>query len=218
MIDMDRASGAASALTRRATFIRHGESMANIGQWDGGFAEIPLTNLGEKQSEILAAKWPAAPDLIVVSPYLRTQQTAAPTIARFPDVPVETWPIHEFTFWDPAYWGSDSAEDTFEMVERFWRRADPDFRHAEGTENFRDLLGRTEAALAKLAARDDAQHVLLFTHGHFMQALRHTLFYPEWTPREKMANFRAYDDAHRVKNTETMNVELTNGEWRLLKT
>jgi len=215
MIDMDRASGAASAVTRRATFIRHGESMANIGQWDGGFAEIPLTNLGERQSEILAGKWDFTPDLIVVSPYLRTQQTAAPTIARFPDVPVETWPIHEFTFWDPAYWDA-GPDDTFEMVERFWRKADPDYRHAKETETFRDLLGRTEAALARLAARPE-KRVLLFTHGHFMQALRHTLFYPEWTPHEKMANFRAYDDVHRVRNTETMNVELANGEWRFLK-
>lgn len=213
MIELDRATGAA---TRRATFIRHGESMANIGQWDGGFAEIPLTNLGEKQAETIADKWDFTPDLIVVSPYLRTQQTAAPTISRFPSVTVETWPIHEFTFWDPAYWNA-GPDETYEMVERFWRDADPDYRHAEGTESFRDLLQRTEAALARLADRPGLDRVLLFTHGHFMQALRHTLFFPEWTPREKMANFRSYDDAHRVKNTETIDVELNDGEWRLLK-
>lgn len=212
MTETDRA---VSTAVRRATFIRHGESMANIGQWDGGFAEIPLTNLGEKQAEILAGTWDFTPDLIVVSPYLRTQQTAAPTIARFPDVPVETWPIHEFTFWDPAYWGA-SPDATFEMIERFWRDADPDYRHDPRTESFRDLLNRTENALAQVAARPELDRVLLFTHGHFMQALRHTLYWPEWSAREKMANFRAYDDAHRVKNTQTISTELKDGGWRIL--
>ena len=32
------------------------------------------------------------------------QQTAAPTIARFPGVPVEVWPIEEFTYLQPARW------------------------------------------------------------------------------------------------------------------
>jgi hypothetical protein len=32
----------------------------------------------------------------------RTRQTAAPTIARFPDAPVKTWPIEEFTYLQPA--------------------------------------------------------------------------------------------------------------------
>jgi probable phosphoglycerate mutase len=204
------------AAVRRATFIRHGESMANIGQWDGGFAEIPLTDLGEKQAERLASAWDFTPDLIVVSPYLRTQQTAEPTIARFSRVPVETWPIHEFTFWDPSFWSASSAEDTFEMVERFWRDADPDYRHAQGTESFRDLLTRTEQALLKLELRRDAERVLLFTHGHFIQALRHTLLWPEWTAREKMTNFRAFDEAHRVRNTDTFHVERKENGWRLL--
>lgn len=212
MIETDRA---VSAAVRRATFIRHGESMANIGQWDGGFAEIPLTNVGEEQAETLAAKWTFTPDLIVVSPYLRTQQTAAPTIARFPEVPVETWPVHEFTFWDPAYWNA-SPDDTFEMIERFWRNADPDFRHDPNTESFGDLLGRTESALAEVAKRTELQRVLIFTHGHFMQALRHTLMWPEWNARQKMANFRSYDDAHRVRNTETITTALTHEGWRIV--
>jgi hypothetical protein len=37
----------------------------------------------------------------VTSPHLRTQQTTAPTIERFPDVPVEVWPIEEFTYLQP---------------------------------------------------------------------------------------------------------------------
>jgi len=34
---------------------------------------------------------------------LRSQQTAAPLIARYPDVPVEQWPIQEFTYLSPEH-------------------------------------------------------------------------------------------------------------------
>lgn len=46
----------------------------------------------------MAARWTETPDLFVTSPYLRTQQTTAATIERFQNVPVEAWPIQEFTY------------------------------------------------------------------------------------------------------------------------
>jgi len=57
--------------------------------------------------------------------------------------------------------------------------------------------------------------VLLFSHGHFMQAMRHSLLHPEWNAMQKMQTFREYDDAYKVKNTELMGVELKDGKWRL---
>ena len=77
----------------RATFIRHGQSTGNAGLPSPDLASIALTELGHAQAHAVAAAWIETPALIVTSPYLRTQQTAAPTIARFPDVPVEVWPI-----------------------------------------------------------------------------------------------------------------------------
>lgn len=207
---------------RVAIFIRHGQSLANIGQWRGGFAEVPLTPLGEEQAQVLADSWDVTPCRIMVSPYLRTRQTAAPTIARFPDVPVEYWDIHEFTYWNPAFWGESRPEDDIEEVARYWRVADPDYRHgaevdgARG-ETFRELLQRTEDTLKNLEAIDCDAPIFLFTHGHFMQALRHTLKWPHWSPAEKMANFHAYDEQYRVLNTELMRVEWDEQQkWRLV--
>jgi len=209
-----------SSKTKQAIFIRHGQSRQNVGDWNGGFAEIPLTAVGEEQARALAETWDFTPSLIVVSPYLRTQQTAAPTIARFPDVPVETWEIHEFTFWDRAHWGDVMPDESFEDVARFWRVADPEYRHkgsadTAGAESFGDLLRRTEVALERLSAMEFNAPVLLFTHGHFMQALRHTLLFPHWTAEQKMMNFVAYDEANKVLNTELITVEFEEGKWRL---
>tara|TARA_R110000823_G_scaffold128520_4_gene256280 strand:- start:754 stop:951 length:198 start_codon:yes stop_codon:yes gene_type:complete len=53
-----------------------------------------------------------SPALIVTSPYTQTRQTAAPTIARFPEVSVEIWPIEEFTYLKPACWSGKHGTGT----------------------------------------------------------------------------------------------------------
>jgi len=166
----------------KAIFIRHGQSCANVGIWDGEFSQIPLTKLGLEQVQVLANSWDFAPDRIIVSPYLRTEQTAAATIARFPDVPVERWPVHEFTYWDRQYWGGTTPEDDREGVARFWRICDPEHRFSatevgETAESFADLLLRGEVMFDRLAKFPRGERILVFTHGHFMQALRHVLLF-----------------------------------------
>src|SRR3546814_4094184 len=66
----------------RAIFIRHGESTGNAGVPCHDLAAIELTERGHEQARQVAASWTQAPALIVTSPYTRTRQTAAPTIAR----------------------------------------------------------------------------------------------------------------------------------------
>jgi broad specificity phosphatase PhoE len=70
-------------------FIRHGQSIANAGQVTEGTASVPLTALGHQQALAVSTLITTAPDLIVVTPYLRTQQTAVPTLEKFPDVGLE---------------------------------------------------------------------------------------------------------------------------------
>src|SRR3546814_10538575 len=105
-------------------------------------ATIALTERGHEQARAVAASWTQAPALIVTSPYTRTRQTAAPTIARFPDAPVETWPIEEFTYLQPARWNGTRSAERMPHLERYWSAADPDYCDGEGAESFRALLGR----------------------------------------------------------------------------
>jgi broad specificity phosphatase PhoE len=197
-----------------AIFIRHGQSTANAGEWNQPFAQIPLTPLGQHQAEVLAGRWEFVPSLIVVSPFLRTQQTAAPTIARFPRVPVETWPIQEFTYWDIAHWDGSAPEIETEDVERFWRVGDPAVRRGE-SESFGELLGRAEAALKRLQTLAVKAPVLLFTHGHFIQAVRHVVMFPHWTAEEKMLHFRGFDDRTKVQNTQLVTAKFDGSAWSI---
>ena len=72
----------------RAVFVRHGQSTGNAGLPCHDLASIELTELGWSQARQVAGGCKERPSMIVTSPYLRTQQTAAPTIERFPDLPV----------------------------------------------------------------------------------------------------------------------------------
>jgi broad specificity phosphatase PhoE len=204
-----------STKTIEAIFIRHGQSAANVALWKDDFAEIPLTELGWEQARSLAARWEFVPSRIVISSFLRARQTAESTIARFPDVPVETWPIHEFTYWDMANWSGSMPEVEQEEVERFWRVADPTHSHGGTAESFGALLGRTREALLRLQRMDVDGPVLLFTHGHFMQALRHDLNHPGWSDEQKMAVFRATDERFKVLNTEMITLKFDGSRWRL---
>src|SRR5882757_2285534 len=87
---------------REVWFIRHSESVANAGARTREAPTYPLSELGSRQAEQLAAALNAEPDLIVVSPYVRARQTAEPTIRRFPNTRVEEWPVHEVQYLAPA--------------------------------------------------------------------------------------------------------------------
>src|SRR3546814_20063396 len=86
----------------RAIFIRHGENTGNAGVPCHDLATIALSERGHEQARAVAESWTQAPAPIVPSPYTRTRQPAAPTMARFPCVPVEVWPIEDSTYFQPA--------------------------------------------------------------------------------------------------------------------
>ncbi len=197
-----------------AVFVRHGQSTANAGEWDQDFAQIALTELGWKQARALADQWTFTPSLIAVSPFLRARQTAEPTMARFPDVPVEVWDIYEFTHWDKQHWGGSAPEIEPEEVAKFFRVADPTFRRG-GAETFGELLGRAEAALKQLERLHVDAPVMLFSHGHFMQAVRQTVMFPEWTAGEKMLAFREFDERTKVQNTQQIWAKFDGVRWTI---
>jgi broad specificity phosphatase PhoE len=199
----------------KAIFIRHGQSTANVGEPTKDFAQVPLTELGREQARALAARWDFTPSLIAASPFLRTQQTAQPTITRFPEVPVETWPVYEFTFWDPAHWSGSEPKDMMHEVDRYWHEADPEVRFGGGAESFAMLMGRAAETFRRLETLNVDAPVMVFTHGHFIQALRLTVLRPEWNVRRKMQEFRAFDEARWVQNTEPVPAEFDGARWKI---
>lgn len=197
----------------RAVFIRHGQSTGNAGIPCTNLATIELTEKGWNQARDVAASWDARPTLIVTSPYLRTQQTAAPTIERFPDVAVEVWPIEEFTYLQPSRWNGTLAADRAPHLERYWGEADPAYCDGEGAESFGALLGRAEAALARLAALPSSSLAFVFSHGQFIQAVRAVVTEPELDDQAKMRRFWRSGEPPVIGNAELILFERTDGRW-----
>jgi broad specificity phosphatase PhoE len=155
----------------RVQVFRHGQSLSNAGGRTDDPGLIPLTQLGEAQSRALAQSLAPAPDLLVVSPYLRAVETARPIRERFPQVKVEIWPIQEFTYLAPAACVGTSRTERQPWINAYWSALDPESIDGPDAENFRSLLARATAFLARLAEMEVA-HVVAITHGQFMQATR----------------------------------------------
>ena len=157
----------------RILLIRHGESEGNIDKRaETTPAQIPLTEKGREQARQVALKVDFKPDLIITSPYIRTQQTAEPMIQMYPDVPVEIWEVQEFTFLDAGKCKGTTIADRRPMVNAYFQRADPDYHHALGCDSFNDFVNRSVAFLKKIETCKD-KNVVVFTHSQFIILTRY---------------------------------------------
>jgi broad specificity phosphatase PhoE len=142
-------------------FIRHGESMAQIGRWDSGNAECPLSPLGVRQAQAMAedlAKLPV--ERVLVSPYLRARQTAE-NGSRLIELEHRVVPgLREREV------GIDWKRWHYDPVLKP-RLDEWDFRPPEG-ESIRDSALR---AARTLAEHDVDAHTIVFAHGRILAGL-----------------------------------------------
>jgi probable phosphoglycerate mutase len=207
---------AAPTLTTRILLIRHGQSVANAGGIPPDHITNPLTKLGHAQAKALAEGFACEPTLFLVSPFLRARQTAEPLLQRFPTVPVEEWPIYEFTLLEPTrHKGTNEAQQA-PHIQEYWERSDPAYLSGPGAESFTMFLDRARDAICRLAEMDRGGCIAVFTHGLFMQAIRLLLLFPDATDAELMANFRRFHFMNFIENTESLEFEASEGRIWLI--
>ena len=200
-------------------FIRHGESLSNSGGMTAIYEEIPLTEVGFGQAQAVAETLTQAPELFVVSPYLRTRQTAAPTLAKFPQVPVEIWPVQEFRFLGDNHFSRPTDKVMrAPLSEAFWADPQPDKRDGPGAETFAEFIGRCQAALKRLEAAEKKglPNAVCFSHGQFMMALRMLVENPN-RPIDStfMRDFWAEKTTRLIPNTGGFSL-VCDGSWKVL--
>lgn len=198
---------------KNVRLIRHGESAANAGEPTRDHASIPLTAKGLKQAEKIARSFMSAPELIVASPYLRSQATALATTAIYPNAAFETWSVHEFTYLTPARCVDTTLAQRRGWVEAYWERSDPTFSDGEGAESFIDLVTRVRAFLKRLAEQPTSD-VVAFSHGQFMNTVRWLI---EREPQEidgrAMHDWREYEIANHIENGQGFFIAWESGKW-----
>lgn len=192
----------------RLICVRHGESAANAGAKTSDPLAIELTALGRDQAEGVARQWAEAPAWIVTSPARRALDTAAPTIARFGTVPVQVWPIEEFTYLSPVRCAGTSVLERRQWVETYWSRADPEYRDGADAETFEQFIARVRQSMERLLAYPGPSDGLcaLFGHGQFINAMRWSA-QVSTTPLD-MRSFRAFDLLNPIANCQLVALDL----------
>jgi probable phosphoglycerate mutase len=180
---------------KKFLIIRHAESTANAGEKTDDMDSIPLSEKGKLQAKKLAEVMPMVPDLIVVSPYARTRQTAEPFIAKYPDVPVEVWDVHEFTYLHPDAYNHTTKYGRFGAVLTYWKDAPVDWKASDASESFLDFTTRIQALLEKVKDRKE-ERIVIFSHGRFIRGLK---FYLQHM-KEKGAAEISHAELTKLKN------------------
>ncbi len=192
-------------MAKRILFIRHGESESNAGAKTEHPQSINLTDTGRQQARDKAAALDVAPDLIVTSSYIRTQQTAEPFLARFAGVPAEEWNIHEFTFLAADKYKNTTNEERRPDLMKFWTNADPDHRDGDDSETFNEFVGRCRDTVEKMK-KAQGDTILVFCHGYTMNCLCYLLdgkFDKGVTP-QSMLDFWDWHAENKIDNCATI--------------
>jgi probable phosphoglycerate mutase len=184
--------------------IRHAESLANAGATTSTPREIPLSPVGFEQAEHLSERLHEPPDLIVVSPYIRSLQTAQPFIENFPDTPVVSMEVQEFTYLAVSRCRGTSYEQRKPLVAEFWKRADPNYSDGDQAESFAEFIARTTRFVEDLKDRS-FELAFVFTHEQFIKALiwNAMRFVTEISP-DTMAAFEQFALSFQISNASVL--------------
>jgi broad specificity phosphatase PhoE len=192
-------------------FIRHAQSLANIGGTTPDAAQIPLTELGWQQAHALLDRFDSV-NHIIVSPYMRTQHTAQPLLDRT-GLQAEIWPIEEFHYLSSVKYANTSVAERKHIVDAYWQNADIDYCDGDDAESFADFYRRTHTMLTRcqsLYQQAPDQTILVYTHGRVMQLLRLLLTNPQPVSKALMQHFLIWEQQEKIWNTRVVALN----EWR----
>lgn len=183
-----------------AWLIRHGQSTSNLGAWSRQPNDILLTAEGKNQALVIANQIIARPDLIISSPMQRALQTAAPTMHKWSDVPMEIWPIQEFTYLSPTKYHNKTAIERKTAVLNYWQQAIPSYCDGEDCESFANFVNRLN--IFHQALLNNNGFLVIFGHGQFFKAFLLGHQHGFLATSEWMTLFRQQETTHPLSNGE----------------
>lgn len=184
--------------------IRHGESSYNAEGRIQGQSDVPLSDLGRRQSEAVAKALDNLPiDTVYSSPLRRAMQTAEP-IAAVLKRAIQTDPrlkeVHAGVFQDKL---RSELETQYPEEMARWRSGDPDFP-LPGGETRRHLMQRGHEVFQQIAQGGHEQAVVVSHGGLLAAALKALLEIP------------AGRHPFLLHNGSITQLDLTDGDVKLL--
>lgn len=184
--------------------IRHGESCYNAEGRIQGQSDVPLSELGRRQGEAVAAALAGEPiEAIYASPLRRAMQTARP-VADALKLEIHTDPrlmeVHAGVFQDKL---RSELDELYPEELACWRSGDPDFA-IPGGESRRDLMRRGHAVFDEIR-RSGREQVAVVTHGGLLAAAMKALL-----------EIPARRHPFVLHNGSISQLELTDGQVKLI--
>lgn len=183
--------------------IRHAQSVGNIDGQTDSHASIELTELGHRQAEKLAQVLPQA-NKIMISPYLRTLQTAQPLLNR-DGLEAEILPIQEFSYLSDLKCKGTTLSQRKLWADAYWQGLDVDYLDAEDAETFRNFYQRVQALrhlLKTIQADYQTENLMIFSHGQFLQLFKMLSEKDSALSADLMHEFRQNMLHQPIENTE----------------
>ncbi len=186
--------------TKQIYLVRHGESENNANNVRQG----PLGKLsphGIKQAEFVADRFSKTPiDIIFVSPYERTMQTAEIINAQLKHPLEVTNLLIERR--NPSEIVGKSADDPevqkiINVIDKSFH--DKNLRYSD-EENFEDLKERAKALLAFLAARPE-KHIMCVSHGIFIRMVALLIEFGENISSQELVRLSFLNPMHNCSTT-----------------
>ena len=195
-------------------FVRHAQSTANAGGVTVAHADIPLSELGRRQAELVAELLDVEPKLLLSSTYGRAVETARP-FSEKTGCAITLHPLlHEFSALDAKLIDGMVTAQRRPMADAYWSQADPDLRHGPGSETFREFAARVAAFQVELA--ELPEDTVLFGHGIWFGLLYWKLLGFSAEDSAGMATFRRFQRGLPMPNCAVYEVEqAAPGKWSL---
>ncbi len=174
---------------RKIFLVRHAESEANIGVDVLHNHTIKITELGKQQAKDLV-ELIEKPDRIIVSKFIRTQETAQPTLEKFIDISeAHLWlDTHEFDFMNHSVVTGLTLEEKEKKVTSFFENADSNYKHDSKNESFKEFSERVEKVILKIQKLNGVNYI--FTHSFFIKNFYNLLtYFKEFIGKEKPVDF-----------------------------
>lgn len=192
--------------------IRHGESVSNAGEKTENYARMPLTPRGQTQAEQIAQAFPQPPDHILLSPYFRAQQTAAPLMRKYPNVPVGEAAVQEFTYLDSDRCRDLNLTGRQPLVDAYWDRMDPAYCDGGNSESYSHFARRVRSFLAHAATGPGWR--VVFTHAQFIRGVVLATLWGDLPDSvESMRAFYAMREWLPVPNGSILRLEHRHDRW-----
>ncbi|MGH8447583.1 MAG: histidine phosphatase family protein [Solimonas sp.] len=199
------------ASMKRVIFVRHGESVSNAGGITMENAAIPLSERGRRQAVAIAECLPASPSLVLVSPMIRTHQTAEPYCGKLGMQPVPDASLAEFSMVCPSLIAGLSGEQRKPFVEAYWADPDPERRLGPDADTFLEFHGRVREFAGAMSKLPDV--TVVFGHGiWFGLLLWHLLGYNAGDAQD-MRSFRRFQQGLPMPNCALFHITGNGSHW-----